>query len=407
MKDFNHILSVCKETSRITSAVVDEFLLYYAADRYNLVPEMDKKFAAYRHIIKEFPEEWENRIKAQYIGHRIFRNDGLINKLLNHSALKRFNNKEMEFLKFQAENPWRFCFSTIVESLSTDFYLMADVFRDEEFLLYSPGVTTTLESQPAIMWFNMIAFNGSCWQTYGPIIGYGSFEPDDIFFFAAELNPDIEDDDDLLLTVEDNPVPFMMLLSGANYPLVFSKKDLVVQTMAEYDLEKIDTQKLSADFKKEYNDGVYRLSLKRWSGPPHFSQAYYDENKMTITLSAMTDRGFIALVDVLNKYGYQFSSEPFIRVKPLMVSTASEILGKNIDLNEYDDLFTKESSPARKEGLNKLNKLMDLVMNDINAGRQPDVEAYAKKAGVDPQEAMRLVSHVLDKLNKMGKGGKK
>ncbi len=407
MKDFNHIISVCKETSSITSAVVDEFLLYYAANKYNLITEMDRKFAAYRHITKEFTKEWENRLKAQYIAHKIFRNKGLINKMLNHSALKRFNNKEMEFLKFQAENPWRFSFSTIIESPNKDFYLMADVFRDEEFLLYSPGVTTTLESEPAIMWFNMTAFNGSCWQTYGPISWYRSFEPDDIFFFAVELNPNIEDDDDLLLTVENNPVPFMMLLSGVNYPLVFSKKDLTVQTMAEYDMENIDTRKLSADFKKEYNDGVYRLALKRWSGPPHFSQAFYDENKKTIILSAMTDRGFNALVDVLNKYGYEFSSDPFIRVKPSMIITASEILKKKIELSEYDHLFTKESSPEKKEELARLSKLMDLVMTDINAGCQPDVETYAKKTGVDPETARGIIDHVLDRFKKMDKGNKK
>ena len=402
MTDLNQILTVCEETSSITTAVVDEFLIYYAADRYNLITEMDRKFAAYRHITKEFPQEWENRLKAQYIAHRIFRNEGLINKMLNHSALKRFNNKETEFLKFQTENPWRFCFSTIIESLDKDFYLMADVFRDEAFLLYSPGITATLESQPAILWLNMIAFNGSCWQTYGPISGYRSFEPDDIFFFAGELNPGIEDDDDLISTVENNPLPFMMLMSGANYPLVFTKKYMIVHTMAEYDLENIDTRKLSADFKKEYNAGVYRLALKRWSGPPHFSQAFYDEGKKIIILSAMTDKGFSALVDGLNKYGYEFSSDPGIRVKPLTVSTVSEILKKKIDLNEYDRLFARESSPEKKEELGKLNKLMDLVMRDINAGRQPDVEAYANKTGVDPEAARDLISHIMERFKKMG-----
>jgi len=95
---------------------------------------------------------------------------------------------------------------------------MEDVFSDQEFLLYSPGVTKTLEDQSIILWFNLISFNGACWQSFGPIGTYKSFEPDDIFFFATELNPEIADEQELLANLEENPIPYMMLLSGGNYP---------------------------------------------------------------------------------------------------------------------------------------------------------------------------------------------
>ncbi|HUW93718.1 MAG TPA: hypothetical protein VMV74_11190 [Bacteroidales bacterium] len=403
MKDFNQIISVCKETTSISTKVVDDFLIYYAAAWNNLEYEMNRTFAAYKHITQKFPKEWENKLKAQYIAHKIFKDDGLIKKFLNHSALKRMNQEEMAYLKFQAENPWRFSFSIIKEKPFENFYVMEDVFRGEEFLLYSPGVTNTLKSQPTILWFNMIAFNGACWQSYGPIGAYRSFEPDDIFFFATELNPEIEDEEDLASALEIDPVPYMMLIAGANYPVIVNKKDQMVHAIAEYHLDNMDTKSLTRSFITEYNNGVYRLSLKKWKEPPHFSQAYYDEDQKMIILSSMTDRGFKALAEGLNAYGYNFSPDPFVRVTLSMVITASEILKRKIDLLRYENLFSKESTPVEKENLDRLNKLLHLAMKDINAGRRPDIEAYARQAGVDPETARSVIGQALDRFKKMNK----
>jgi len=306
--------------------VIDEFLLYYAAERNNLEHEMNQKFAAYKHITHKFQKEWINRLKSQYIVHKVFKKDGLIKSYLNHTALKKLDIKERNWLEFQTEQVWRFSFSVIKNRPAESFFLMEDVFSDQEYLLYSPGVTKTLEDQSVILWLNLISYNGACWQSYGPIGAYKSFEPDDIFFFATELKPDIADEGDLLANLEHNPIPYMMLLSGANYPLIFNKEDQVVNVMTEYELDEINTKSLTKSFKTEYNKGVYRLSLKSWSESPHFSQAYFDENKKIMLLSSMTD---------------------------------------------------------------------------INAGREPDINALAVKAGVDIKTARALIKQIKGKLNDM------
>jgi len=373
MKDLKTIKLICEENSKISSKVVDEFLLYYAAERNNLEHEMDQRLASYKHITCKFQKEWINRLKAQYIAHKVFKKDGLIKSYLSHTALKELDIKERNWLKFQAKQPWRFSFSLIKNRPAESFFIMQDVFSDQEFLLYSPGVTNTLEDQSVILWLNLIAYNGKCWQSYGPIGTYKSFEPDDIFYFATELKPDIEDEQALLANMEYNPIPYMMLLSGANAPLIYNKEDQLVNVMAEYELDEINTKSLTKSFKTEYNKGVYRLSLKRWSGPPHFSQAYFDENKKIILLSSMTDRGFKALAEGLNDYGLNFSADPFLRVNLSMISAASNILKRKIRLVEYEDLFTKETSQPDQENLDKINSFLRLVMPDINAGRKPEL----------------------------------
>jgi len=400
IKDFKTAKIYCEENSKISANVVDDFLIYYAAERNNLEKDMNQQFATYKHITKDFQSEWVNMLKSQYIAHKIFKKGGLIKTYLNHPALNKLKSDEREYLEFQAENPWKFSFSVIKGNPAENFYIMEDVFREEEFLIYSPSTTVTLKTQPVILWFNMIAFNGSCWQSYGPVGAYRSFEPDDIFFFATELRPDIENEEELLENLENNPLPYMMLLCGANYPLIANKEYKMLYVMAEYEIENPDTKSLTDVFKSEYNKGIYRLSLKKWDEHPHFAQAYYDERNKIITLSSMTDRGFMALVRGLNEYGYDFNTDPFVRVNLTMVKTASDILKRKIDIIKYDHLFSKKSSPAAKEGIVKLNMFLNLAIPEVNAGLQPDIDTLAAKAGIDSDTAKELIAQINKKLKR-------
>ncbi len=404
MNNYKELLNVCQENQKTTRVVVDEFLLYYAAERDKLDQEMDKRLARYKHITSKIQKEWERMIKAQYITHRIFKEGGLINKYLNHSAIKQRPTEEINYLKQAAAYPWRFSFSIIKNNPTGDFYEMVDVFRDEDFLLYSPGVSSILEKQKPALWLNLIGFNGACWQSYGPINGYNSFEPDDIFFFATELHPKtiFEDDEDIVADVESNPVPYMMLLAGANYPLSFFRNEQLVEVMAQYDKASFDTAGLAKDFTVEYND-VYRLSLNRWDSHPHFASAFYDEYEKLLTLYAMTEKGFDALVKMFNAHGYHFYDEPDVRINPSMKITAGEILKKEIQLHPYASLFEKESSKEEDEQLKKINKFMNMALPDINAGKQPDIPSLAKKAGIEVETAQDIMKQVLNKFNKMKK----
>jgi len=407
MKDFKKIRLICDENTKISEKLIDKFLLYYAAGRNNLEHAMNQKFAAYRHLDHLLKREWINRLKSQYIIHKVFKKDGLIKGFLNHSALKALDKKDREFLEFHAEHPWRFSFSIIIDNPDDCFYLMEDVFTEEEFLLYSPGVKQYLIEKQVILWFNLISYNGACWQSFGPIGAYSSFEPDDIFFFATELNPDIIDDTQLMLNVESNPLPYMMLISGANTPLVFNKKDQIVKMLSAYEVDSINTKKLTETFTTEYNEGVYRFSLKKWGTHPHFSQAYFDEKKKFLVLSSLTDRGFTALVEGLNEYGFNFSDDPFIRVNLSMFTTASDILKKQIMLSEYEDLFAKNTTPESKKGIDDLNSFMNIVLPDINAGIEPDIAAAAEIAGIDIGTAKSLVKKLQGSINKLKKDTRK
>ncbi len=144
MENFNELRKVCKETSAISGKVIDEFLLYYSAQREGLDKEMDQRLLRFRHVTKEFEKSWINLIKAQYIGHRIFRKNGFIKKYLQHAAIKELPAEQRIFLERQAAIPWRYSFSMITGNPETDFYEMEDAFTGESYLVYSPSISQIL-----------------------------------------------------------------------------------------------------------------------------------------------------------------------------------------------------------------------------------------------------------------------
>ena len=95
-------------------------------------------------------------------------------------------------------------------------------------------------------------------------------------------------------------------------------------------------------------------------------------------MKPMTDHGFSELVKGINAYGYHFPIIPLFRVNTSMFVTAKEILKKEMVLNEYEDF----------------------VLPDINEGRTPDIEASAKKAGVDIETVRDVVEMIMGKTKR-------
>lgn len=395
---FQKIKQTCLQNQELSRRLIDNFILYYAADRFKLDREMNKAFSRYRHFTKEAPEAWINTMKGQYIAHRIFKEDGLINRFINHSALSHLDEEEMAFLRRNQANPWRFSFSEIIDNPSPDFFEMEDVFTGENFLLYSPSTSEILQDKDPLLWFNLLSYNGSCHETYGVINPFLSFEPEDILFYASQLNPNkwIEDPNQLLELVSKDPVPYMLLLLKSELPLVYQGNDQFVQNTAEFLDDSFDSSAVKDAFTVEYAHDVYRMSLKDWSEFPHFSMAYYDKKEQLLFLSAMTDRGYDALVEALNGCGYTLPYNPDFRVNVGMMTTAQEILRKNIKLNTYEDLFENLETEGSDE-IENLNEMLAAVLPDLNAGIKPDVKKLAQQFNVDEENARELIDQIWKK----------
>ena len=112
----------------------------------------------------------------------------------------------------------------------------------------------------------------------------------------------------------------------------------------------------------------------------------------------MTENGFRALASELNKYGYEFSLDPFLRVNLSMYPTANDILKRKTSLNEYEGYFSKELPKDEQGNLDKLNLLLKLLIPYINDGRVPDIEELAKEADVEIETARDLIKEIMKKF---------
>ena len=118
-------------------------------------------------------------------------------------------------------------------------------------------------------------------------------------------------------------------------------------------------------------------------------------------LSSLTDRGFDALVAKLIQYGFGLRAEPDVRVRLQMLISIKHILGKEVRLNSYEDVFKIETGPQVQDKTDKLNRLLGLALPVINAGQELDFRALAKEAGVDEETARELLQHTLKSINKL------
>ncbi len=403
MPEYDQLRAICRNESEISKTVVDDFLLYYAAAHDKVDKDFERKISRFSHVEKEMPSNWRGLVKAQFIGHQIFKAGGLITKYLNHSAIKELKSAERDYLKRLADSPWRFTFSEITANPAADFYEMDDVFTGDAYLLHSPSITQTLQEHPVILWFNLIGYNGSCWQTFGPVIPFKSFSPDDIFFYATEVDPGIESEADLTEDMDENPVRYIILTAGSNYPLIESRGHEIVQVYGQGHSDGIDVQSFRNVFKVEYAESVFKLSHPMWSEPPHSSEAYYAEKSGAVSLTALTDKGYHEMASLLNKQGANIPADPDIRIHLPLLTLMERLFKRRPELHPYSRLFETKASPESEELMAKLNKFMALALPYVNSDKEPDVDALAREAGVDPETARGLLKSALRKIKEMRK----
>lgn len=402
MVNFEKYKRICDENSAASREYVDDFMMYYAAGRDNVEKEMEVQFRRFRHITHQFPQSVVNQMKAQYIIHRVLRRDGLIGKYINHATVLRKGPDALKFFKAQLDNPWRFAFTEMIDMVAPHFHHHRDVFTGEEYLIYSPGMSQTFSDhdESVCMWFNLLAFNGHCWQTYGPIAAYKSIEPDDVFYFGTELDDRISGDDDLLDLISRNPVPFMMLVSGGNVPVVVNNNDPLVVHTAAVDTLELDPERLRPSFSIVRSRGIVKLSLPPWDEPMHYSAAYLDTSDGELFCYAMTARGFKALTDVLAEKGIKVDG-PDILVNISSIVTMESILSRKIKTNPYESLFDEPSSEKDDAMMQKLNVALNLAMTDFNARRGLDYEAYAAATGLTIDELKPIIEASLERVRNL------
>ena len=402
--DYEKIAEHCLRHRKISDKILDQFLMPFIARREGMDRKMNAYTLKYQHVIRKMPKEFFPMAMGEYIMGKTLTPDGLIHKYLNNIQLSSLEKTERVFLEFQADNPWRYCFARIADREAKNFFILRDAFYEDEFLLFSPGVEAFwTEGRRQDLYFLLTGFNGLCFHTYGNILPFRSFDADDIYFYGTEVFPEVDSDASLMASVYKDPIPYMMLASGMEFPVTMSGIHKLCQLVAVNEIAGIDSGKLKETFSVQWNANIYRISHEDWSGMPHFASAYFNETSGELSRYSLTEEGFREMTRMLIASGLHIDWKEDYSVGMSMLVTMQEILKKKINLNEYESLFPeKEMNPLSQKELNGINAFMKLLLPYINAGTQPDLEILARQAGIEPETAHSLYHQLKNKFGKIG-----
>jgi hypothetical protein len=404
MLDFAKIKTACDNSSRITTSVLDEFLLYYVGENEGQIHRIVSKFKAFKEILNKINQEWIRSLTSQLIAFEIFKKGGRAAKIINNTLVQKRPKEELDYLQFQIEHPWKFVFCSIEDYQLNDMYVMKDVLSDENFLIYSPGISKTNEEAgwELPLWFLLIGFNGECYQTYGPLAYFKGVQPFDLFYFAKLIKQDIVFQTDVQDVIVSDPVTFSMIFyTGAEIPVTYHKKDMVVFNRSEYHLKDFEPEKYEKDFIIEKKHPLYMLSLKHWHSYPHFAKCYYHTQKKLFVITSMTKRGYDNLISTLNKYGNEFPANPEILATPAMLSIANKVLDVEIETSPYEKYFLKNPLPNEQKELDKINVFVKNLVDRLNNKQKYDIATLALSAGIDLENAKNIAEHLIKRLDKI------
>lgn len=390
MANYSHIRLLCKEYQHFNDTIIDTHLLRFAARNDQMKSLVNNLRIKYKKAYSLLPESFNAVAFGAFVVHKIFKKDGFIKNYFRSGVLDTLTQKEKKYIEQISSTPWRFAYLSTIDNPENEFFNVLDVFRDEELLIYSKGMQETLRDITPSMWFVLIYDNGTCWRTYGPIIPFKSLTPDDVFFFASELNPAVEDEITLLDEIDNNPFPFLMLTTSSDHPITMSKGFKMVTCQSTDFVEHFSIDQINNAFEVAWNKNIYQLKLKGYDSMPHYAVAYYNEKTLELLRFAMTTEGFYAMTRALQTKELELSMDSDIMISPMMLVTTERMLNKKIHLTPYDSLFTKKMDPKEEKQMKQINHFMDLIMPHINNRTSPDLESLAKIAGIDKEEALSL-----------------
>jgi hypothetical protein len=400
MVNFQEIQQKCTALADLSVDVLDRFLINYHLKRtieYSKLPAQLKK---YDKQFKQLPGNALDLIIAEYAAYEIFKASGAIHKYLKNSDVVGLPKAEYQYLSDMAKHPWRFSFSVIVANPAPGFFEMVDVFTDEEYLLYSPGIHDDIQEEKRIpsLCFNLISFNGDCWQTYGIVNCFTSFDVQDVFFLAQQLNPNVEDEEDVMREVDKQCIPFMLMILGSNIPKTISNGFDVLFVGIREHWEEIDHELLSQHFDTHERSSIIRISSEDLSQFPHNAIAYYDKKSRELSRYALTLEGYDQLSDALIDIGVLVDPGFDFCITPAMALIAESILGKKPDVTSpYEKIFEKELSQKETEENQKMNQFLGELSFCVNEGEKPDLKALADKYSID----LALAKEIWDKLSNL------
>lgn len=403
MRDYQKMRDWCAKQSQLSEQAIDKFLIYFITYQENLKKELDRAERKYKHIIRKLPAEFFPRVSAEFIVGQAFMEKGLLQKYKGYPFHKHLSSEEVEYLNFQLANPWRYTFCRIVNRPEDEFFEMRDEISGDELLIYSPGIELYCKAGHEFsLYFLLLQYNGECWQSFGLIAPFRSFNIDDIYIYATEVFPEVDDDESFMKSVYKNPFPYFMLLIGQEARPVVSGKFALRHYVAEQEISKVNIDSIKEIFKVQWNKGIYQFTNEQMRQPPHFANAYYVEKTKLLYRYAMTHEGFKILTFKLMEVGLAIDEEEDYSISVNMVSVLKTVLKRDFPIHKYEKYFPDSKSSDIPSGeLSRINKFLAELLPYINTGEEPDLYQLGAKHSLSGSDARDMYEALKQRIQNM------
>jgi hypothetical protein len=287
-----------------------------------------------------------------------------------------------------------------LEDLGNDFFDMEDLLSGDTFLLYSPSVSKYETMGQMSMYFTLRCFNGQCYQTYGPITYSRGVQIFDVLFFARQLDSTVETYDELGALMQKDPLPFMTLLMGSEYPAAVHEGSLFVLCQSEIQVPNLDLSAWGKAFDVQEEDGVYKLDLQGWNQPPHYASCYYDRVNRMLLATALTGQAYNSLINTLAEFNVNLPETPDVLLTPAGRTLIQNILGKKLVTNPYAEIFDKDVSPEKQGEIDAANRFLGMLVSAHNSGEEYDLRELAHEAEIPYETAQEIATHIQKRLDR-------
>jgi len=244
------------------------------------------------------------------------------------------------------------------------------------------------------MFFLLICGDEECYWPYGLVMYFRSLRPADLLYMARFMNPAVTSLRDVPALIDQQPIPFMLLFTGGNTPIVVHEREESILTSTDLFPVEPDLKAIEKSFSVDSRQHVDYYAHLRYGGPPHFVSFYHDKKRQRLWLQTSSLLGYDILRKTLAPCGIAIPVEAQSSVSLSFRQTIHDILDISVSISPYYHLFAPVETPEAKEDLAAANAFLSAFIEALNNDRPFDVDATAKRIGIPLELAQQLAAQV-------------
>lgn len=355
----------CQRNIELSRRVVDDFLLPLVTKQDKLSSKFTSLKNRYSAQSRFFNAEQDEMFRKFYIASRVFTENGLIGSYMNHRLVKKRDEEEIEYLKRQAETPWRVTVFRVDSRIDRNIFTIRDLFKKESLTLHSSSLEGYAEEIRESRYFiSLLEFNGECWQIYGVMNPLPDLSEYDLITYATAIDNSTASLEDVSRVMNRNPYEFLLLLAYFNHESERYGETAMRYNTVQVELESFPHEPFKESAYCDEKDGVYEYLPEEWFGFPHFTVIYYDSNSSLLQIESDTDESLFALKQLFSGMGIELPRLHY-SFSPLIVEIINEVFRRDISISYYRRLFMPDRSKSScAKQLKRCLKHADVLTKD-------------------------------------------